>query len=352
MLDARTDTIAGLESEVAAMDEQIAQLEERRQALATELNISEEDRAALMDELGRLRDRSQSLTEQLAEQEEQTVLAQEEIEEREIRIEELTQGLAQAEEGRDRLEQQLTEEVSLRSEAEALTELLNLQVAELRGQLREVQEALEASEAMVSAQDVEIADLNARLNQALIRRIEELSSAQSDFFGSVREIIGDRPDIRIVGDRFVLQSGLLFESGEASLRPENLGQLRDIAQTILEVSEQLPENIDWVLRVDGHTDNQPIATPEFPSNWELSTARATAVVQFLIDEGLPPDRLAAAGFGEHQPIASNATPEGREANRRIEMRIDQGLTAADEPGDETTPPAQNDAAIPLPAEDG
>ncbi len=193
----------------------------------------------------------------------------------------------------------------------------------MRAQLTRVEQALETSEAAVSDRDLEIANLNARLNQALIRQVEELSRARSEFFGRLRDVLGGREDVRIVGDRFIFQSEILFPSGSATLQPGGRDQLAQVAQTIIDIASTIPPDVDWVLRVDGHTDVRPINTPEFPSNWELSTARATAVVRFLIERGLPEDRLAAAGFGAFQPIDPGTSEDAFRRNRRIELRIDQ-----------------------------
>ena len=301
---------------VDSANQSLSQTAEERDALTVELRLSEEQRELLLAELGDLRDRSQVLTEQLADAEDRTLLVQEELDESEIAIRELSETLSSS-------NQALSEERGLRQDAELLAAELFVQISELNERLERVQAALEASEAQVSDRDIEIAGLNDRLNQALIREVEALSRSQSEFFGRVREIVEDRADIRIVGDRFVFQSGLLFDSGSAELREGNSSDLAQIAGTLIDVADELPDDIDWVLRVDGHTDDLAISNEEFASNWELSTARATSVVRYLIEQGLPPERLAAAGFGEWQPLTSNATAEGRESNRRIELKIDQ-----------------------------
>jgi len=158
---------------------------------------------------------------------------------------------------------------------------------------------------------------------ALIDKVEEMASYRSEFFGRLREVIGDRNEIRIVGDRFVLQSEVLFESGSAELEPEGRERLARIADTLLEIAETIPDDIDWILRVDGHTDMVPINTRDFPSNWELSAARAISVVEFLISQGIPPHRLAATGFGQYHPLVDGTDPESLRVNRRIEIKLDQ-----------------------------
>jgi chemotaxis protein MotB len=207
--------------------------------------------------------------------------------------------------------------------ARAEVELLNDQLTALRQQLARIEEALKTEEAKTKLQNVQIADLGKRLNLALAGKVEELARYRSEFFGRLREVLGNRPDIRVVGDRFVFQSEVLFPSGSAELTPEGALQVSQLGKTLSEIAKTIPDNINWILRVDGHTDRVPISTWQFPSNWELSTARATSVVKQLIADGIPPDRLAAAGFGEYQPLDAGAASEARARNRRIELKLDQ-----------------------------
>jgi chemotaxis protein MotB len=164
-----------------------------------------------------------------------------------------------------------------------------------------------------------LADLGQRLNVALAQRVQELSRFRSDFFGRLRDILGNRPDIRIVGDRFVLQSEVFFDTGQSVLKPEGRTELDKIATVLLDVTQKIPQDIAWVLRVDGHTDVRPIGGNR--TNWDLSAARAIAVVQYLISKGMPPQRLVAAGFGEFQPIDSGTSEEAYSRNRRIELKL-------------------------------
>jgi len=198
-------------------------------------------------------------------------------------------------------------------------ELLNQQIAALRRQLGALEQALETSEQKDRDSQSRIADLGQRLNVALAQRVQELSRYRSDFFGRLRTILGNRPDIRIVGDRFVLQSEVFFDTGQSILKPEGRAELDKIATALLELNKQIPQDIAWVLRVDGHTDVRPIAGGR--SNWDLSAARAIAVVQYLISKGMPPQRLVAAGFGEFQPIDPGNTEEAYSRNRRIELKL-------------------------------
>jgi chemotaxis protein MotB len=215
----------------------------------------------------------------------------------------------------------LDNQKDLNTRAASQIEILNLQISALRRQLAALEEALNASEARNKDSQVRITDLSNRLNVALAQRVQELARYRSEFFGRLREVLGNRPDIRIVGDRFVFQSEVLFDAGSAQLKPEGYPELDKLAATLAELSRKIPADIPWVLRVDGHTDIRPIATAQFPSNWELSSARATSVVQYLISRGFPPEHLAAAGFGEFQPIDPARNEDAYRRNRRIEFKL-------------------------------
>jgi chemotaxis protein MotB len=204
----------------------------------------------------------------------------------------------------------------------AQIENLNQQISALRRQIAALEDALGATEKKEKDAQLHIADLGQRLNVALAQRVQELSRYRSDFFGKLREILGNRPDIRVVGDRFVFQSEVFFDSGAAVLRPEGRAELDKLAAALLELEKQIPSEINWVLRVDGHTDTRQLsATSPFKTNWELSAARAISVVQYLIGKGVSPQRLVAAGFGEFQPIDPGTTEEAFSRNRRIELKL-------------------------------
>ncbi|WP_421404319.1 peptidoglycan -binding protein [Agrobacterium fabrum] len=206
--------------------------------------------------------------------------------------------------------------------ASSQIELLNQQIAALRAQIASVEAALQASEAKDTSSQVKIADLGRRLNVALAQRVQELNRYRSDFFGRLREILSDRENIRIVGDRFVFQSEVLFPSGGNDLNPEGQAEMAKLATALLDLAKEIPAEINWVLRVDGHTDNvQLTGSGRYRDNWELSSARATSVVKFLISKGVPANRLVAAGFGEYQPIAEGDSLEARQQNRRIELKL-------------------------------
>jgi chemotaxis protein MotB len=203
----------------------------------------------------------------------------------------------------------------------AQVELLNQQIAALRRQLAALEAALEVSEKRERESQTRIADLGQRLNVALAQRVQELQRYRSDFFGRLRQILGSRPDIRIVGDRFVFQSEVFFDPGQAVLKPEGRAEIDKIVDALTELEKKIPPDIPWVMRVDGHTDIRPIANVQFPSNWELSSARAIAVVQYMISRGISPQRLVAAGFGEFQPLDTDKTEEAFRRNRRIELKL-------------------------------
>jgi len=217
----------------------------------------------------------------------------------------------------------LLAEQDLSESARAEVALLNRQMAELKDQITTLNGALGAAELKAKDQGAQIVSLGKRLNAALASKVMELSGYRSEFFGRLAKILGAQPGIEIVGDRFVFQSEVLFASGAADINVGAFGQLQTLAQTINELRGQIPADIDWVLRVDGHTDSVPIQTPKFASNWELSSARAISVVKYLIDHGVPANRLVAAGFGEHQPIAKGQSQAALNRNRRIELKLTQ-----------------------------
>jgi len=221
-----------------------------------------------------------------------------------------------------RLSSQLDLEKAATARAVAQIEILNQQITALRRQIAALESALDVSEKKEKDAQLHIADLGQRLNVALAQRVQELSRYRSDFFGKLRDILGNRPDIRVVGDRFVFQSEVFFDSGQAVLRPEGRAELDKLATALLDLEKQIPSEINWVLRVDGHTDTRPLTgASQFKTNWDLSAARAISVVQYLISKGVPPQRLVAAGFGEFQPIDPGTTDEAYSRNRRIELKL-------------------------------
>jgi chemotaxis protein MotB len=223
----------------------------------------------------------------------------------------------------EKSESALIEERKISESARAQIALLNQQTAALREQLQQLTTILADAEEKAREQEVQIASLGQRLNAALASKVQELSRYRSEFFGRLRDVLDEHPDVRIVGDRFVFQSEVLFETGSAELGDEGRAQLIRVANTLKEISEKIPAEIDWILRVDGHTDKVPIDTILYPSNWELSAARAISVVRLFIEQGIPPERLTAAGFGEFQAIDSRESEEAYRRNRRIELKLTQ-----------------------------
>jgi chemotaxis protein MotB len=220
-------------------------------------------------------------------------------------------------------ERTLIEERKVSESARAQIALLNQQMAALREQISQLTASLDESEKKAQEQRIEIASLGKRLNAALAGKVQELSRYRSEFFGRLREVLGNQPDIRIVGDRFVFQSEVLFATGSADLEEDGRKQIRKVADTLKDIGAKIPQDIDWILQVEGHSDRIPISTPLYPSNWELSTARAMSVIRLLIEQGIPPARLSAAGFGEFHPIDDRDTEDAFRRNSRIEIKLTQ-----------------------------
>jgi len=216
---------------------------------------------------------------------------------------------------------QLEGEKKISAGALAQVELLNQQLAALRNQLAALEQSLQSAQNKDKEAQNRITDLGRQLNLALAEHVNELQRYRSDFFGKLRDILGDRPDIRVVGDRFVFQSELFFDSGRSDLKPQGRVELDDLAKVLLQLESNIPPDLAWILRVDGHTDIRPVTGTVFKSNWDLSAARAIAVVQYLITKGVSAQRLAAAGFGEFQPIDPGVGEEAYRRNRRIEFKL-------------------------------
>ena len=222
------------------------------------------------------------------------------------------------------LNSDLSSQREISREATSQVALLNQQLAALRSQIGALEAALNASESRDTDSRTQIADLGRRLNLALAQRVQDLSRYRSDFFGRLRAILEGRADVRVVGDRFVFQSEVLFPAGQASVSPEGFNDLDALAAAILQLQTEIPPEINWVLRIDGHTDRRPISSVQFPSNWELSAARAISVAKYLVTQGVPPSRLVAAGFGEFTPIDPADSEDAYRRNRRIEFKLTEG----------------------------
>jgi len=284
------------------------------QAERDRLHVQVTDLAAKANEAAKLRDRADELEASLAAEQQQATITQKAMAERDTRLQQMT-GAA------DQSKQALAAEKSISSEALAQVDLLNQQIAALRQQLSAIAAALDISQSKVKSQQTQIADLGQKLNIALANKVEELARYRSEFFGRLRDILGNRSDIRVVGDRFVFQSEVLFTPGSADLTADAKKELDPVIIALKQITAEIPPDINWVLQVSGHTDHNPIDTPLFPSNWELSTARALSVVRYAISKGIPAGRLAAAGFADTQPIDPGTTPEAFSRNRRIELKL-------------------------------
>ena len=297
--------LESLRRDLAALKSVRAELEAKVASLAQQQ--AQEGAAAL-------RDRAKELEARLASEQEKTSLAQKQIEARDVRVRELGSRAEGA-------EQALSGEKEVSRKAVARVDELNAQITTLREQLSRIAAALDVSDAKVKEQQGQIVELGKRLNLALVNKVEELARYRSEFFGRLREILGDRPDIRIVGDRFIFQSEVLFAPGSAELGDNAKKELAPVITALKELSAKIPPDINWILRVDGHTDRRPISNSQFPSNWELSTARAISVVRFAIEEGVPAARFAAAGFADKQPLDPRTAEDAYRRNRRIELKL-------------------------------
>lgn len=288
-------------------DSQLARLNSQLNELSELLGLEESRSEALEDQLTSVQDRNSSLVDQL-----------------ESTREQLMQQTAMADAQSERLagmEQSMDEKDDMSASQQAMILRLSNQIASLREQLRQIASALELQEQMTADKEQELEQVSRRLNTLLAERVNQLQQYQSEFFARLRDILAGNENVRIVGDRFLLPSELLFASASAELGEEGRQELDKLAELLLDVSARIPEDVDWILRIDGHTDILPINTQRFPSNWELSTARAVAVVRYLADQGVPERRMAAAGFGEFFPVAEGTSPEALQRNRRIELKL-------------------------------
>lgn len=292
-VEADRATIQAQLDDLVRLRQDVAALTELRDRLEGEIAGVVAARDDLLAQLGVVRDENLALTDRLATAEERTMLAQVELD----------RELARA---RDAIEE---------------VEILTANLVETRAALARLETLLADREEVIEAQDIRLEDLDARLTAALAAQVDELLQFRSEFFGRLRALLGDREDVRIEGDRFVFQSEVLFQPGEATLGPAARRQLASLAETLTTIAADIPDDLPWILQVDGHTDRTPIANERFPSNWELSAARAISVAQFLTTQGIPPDRLAAAGFAEFQPLDPGDGPEAFRRNRRIELKL-------------------------------
>ncbi len=299
---------------IASLQQDIDALRKLREELEGEIQTVVASLESEKQVVQTFRDRTKALQARLADEEEKTLLAQKDIEQRDIRIEVLSALVGEQ-------QQALEEQITLGADARAEVVLLHQKITLLQIQLEEINQALSHAEGEKLAQEKQIEDLGKRLNIELARRVSDLEQYRSEFFGRIRKILGDNPYVRIEGDRFLFQAEFLFPSGSASLGEGGKEQLSQITSILKELSTTIPEDIKWIIRIDGHTDRQPIKSPYFASNWELSTARAVSVVRFFAQKGIPEDRMAATGFSKFHPIDTGDSPEAYRKNRRIEIKL-------------------------------
>ncbi|HFD81601.1 MAG TPA: peptidoglycan -binding protein [Gammaproteobacteria bacterium] len=319
-ISALAEVLALERKEKAKLEQQVTELNGRLQATVAA-------RDSLQARLAEVTAQADSTAASLEQTRSELATARQQIEVGEASLEQQRQTIAGLEGERDRLRASLDESEQARSQQQQLTQQAQDKVAELGAriaalteQLARVNQALEAAEASVAEKDLRIEDLGRRLNVALANKVEELARYRSEFFGKLRQALKDNPDIHVEGDRFVLPSEVLFSSASADLDKQGREQIAAVAHTLKAITEKIPDDIDWVLRVDGHTDKRPIRKA-FKSNWELSSARAISIVKYLIHLGIPANRLVAAGFGPYHPLDPADTPEAYRRNRRIELKL-------------------------------
>jgi chemotaxis protein MotB len=316
-----SQTIAGKNQALAQLNAQIAQL-------AKTLSLAQDSNAALNTKvkelsasLGQTTGERDTLKTQLDAATAQAAKLNADIAALSALKTQLEQQVASLGAQLDSSKKDLVAATDLNVKSAAQVELLNRQIAAVREQLNKLSAALDLANANIKDKDRKIADLGAQLNLALANKVNQLEKYRSEFFGKLRAALGNRADIQIVGDRFVVPTDILFDSGSADLGPAAQAQMLKLAQTLNQVAAEIPSNIDWILRIDGHTDKRPIHTAQFPSNWELSTARAVAIVKYLVVHGIPANRLSANGFGQFQPLDPADTPAAFAKNRRIEIQL-------------------------------
>lgn len=321
-------TNESLRGETAALSNQVEDISRDRDRLTgeigqrqTALQQLEAQVATLSEELGQSRDARSLLEQEL--QSARTTLAGATASRDELEAK-LATLQATAESAVKTVAQRLAGSEADAAEHTAELDRLRAQTSAQQREIGQLNGLLANAESTVDAQQETIAGLDEKLAAALRAKVEELEQYRSEFFGRLHQALGDRPDLRVVGDRFVFQSELLFASGSAKLDPEGESELRQLARTLTDVAARIPPGVDWILRVDGHTDRQPIRDASFRSNWELSAARAISVIQFLTQQGIPPEHLAAAGFGEYRPIDPGNDEIAYRRNRRIEFKLTEG----------------------------
>jgi chemotaxis protein MotB len=319
-------TVGRLTSELQGANQQLevlGQLRLENTELSAQLNTTTTDNTRLKQELANAAQLSEQDRQTIAKHVQQLALLQQNIKAMEALKANLEKQVNDLGSKVAKSDGEIAKERALTVEAQAQAALISQQLEELRKEFERLSATLDASDRLTAEQKAQISDLGKRMNRALAGKVQELQRYRSEFFGRLRDILGARPGITVVGDRFVFQSEVLFASGSADVSLDGQRQLGQLARTLLDISKAIPKEVNWILRVDGHTDTVPIATAQFRSNWELSSARAIAVVRYLAAQGVPQERLAAAGFGEYQPLEPGNSEAVRSRNRRIELKLDQ-----------------------------
>jgi len=344
LLKQKDETIITLDDLIDKQALDITELNEIIARITEELSLSLEEKEELRGRLSSLNEEQELLKSQLQELggENQTLVGQ--LSDSQGRIQSLLESLSSSKGENEILETQISsvesQNQSLRDQITSLekdsviqTTSLNDALAQisrlsedikiLSNEIQLLNNLLDSKEAEIASNKIELGELGDRLNRVLTSELYKLQKYKSEFFGQLSETLGQREDIQIKGDRFIFQSEILFESGSADIQSGGRVALSLIAKTLIDLSNQIPTDLNWILQVDGHTDKIPISTSRFPSNWELSHARALEVVKFFIQQGIPADKLSANGYGEHQPISLGSSPEDLKLNRRIELKITQ-----------------------------
>jgi chemotaxis protein MotB len=344
LLKQKDETILTLDDLIDKQALDITELNEIIARITEELSLSLDEKEELRGKLSSLNEEQETLKNQLQVLGGENQLLVGQLSDSQGRIQSLLESLSSSKGENEILETQISsvenQNQSLRDQIssleqdstiqttnlnEALTQISRLSedIKILSNEIQLLNNLLDAKEAEIASNKIELGELGDRLNRVLTSELFKLQKYKSEFFGQLSETLGQREDIQIKGDRFIFQSEILFESGSADIQAEGRVALSLIAKTLIDLSDQIPTDLNWVLQIDGHTDRVPIATAKFPSNWELSHARALEVVKFFIQQGIPADKLSANGYGEHQPISLGSSPEDLKLNRRIELKITQ-----------------------------
>ena len=311
---------ADLAADLAQLQIQLETSETDRSTLAAQL-------AAVQATLGTRNSELTALSAKQAETEAALKAARDALDER-LRALQMVEGQLALNEARNRTQQQTMRDLEAETTAsKAEVTQMTLVLAGLRQRIEELTSLLAEKDRQAEEDKVAIANLGKSLNNALASRVQELQQFRSEFFGRLRDVLKGRDDVQIVGDRFVFQSEVLFAPGQADIGPTGQDQLAQLAVALADIAAKIPDDINWVLQVDGHTDNLPVRAGRYTDNWDLSTERALSVVRFLVMQGVPAQRLAATGYGEFQPLASGDTAADRRLNRRIELKITQRVAA-------------------------